>query len=98
MRKAIDETDRRRFIQEEYNSVNNITPKTIVKEIRDAIHGKETAEMAVEFMKKKVKKDKRAQTILIENLEKEMREAALVLDFERAAELRDIILELKANS
>ncbi|MDD4642418.1 MAG: excinuclease ABC subunit UvrB [Erysipelotrichaceae bacterium] len=98
MRKAIDETDRRRLIQEEYNRVNNITPKTIVKEIRDAIHGKETAEMAVEFMKKKVKKDKKAQTILIENLEKEMREAALVLDFERAAELRDIILELKANS
>ena len=76
--------------------MNNITPKTIVKEIRDEISGKETAEMAVKFMKKKVKKDQQAQEKLINDLEKQMREAARVLDFERAAELRDIILELKS--
>ena len=97
MIKAIEETNRRRAIQEEYNSVHNITPTTIVKEIRDAIHGKETAEMAVKFMKKKVKKDKKQQEQLFADLEKEMREAARVLDFERAAELRDIILELKSS-
>lgn len=96
MRFAIAETNRRREIQEEYNKVNNITPTTIVKEIRDAISGKETAEMAVKFMKKKVKKDQQAQEKLINDLEKQMREAARVLDFERAAELRDIILELKS--
>ena len=97
MIKAIEETNRRRAIQEEYNRVHNITPTTIVKEIRDAIHGKETAEMAVKFMKKKVKKDKKQQEQLFADLEKEMREAARVLDFERAAELRDIILELKSS-
>lgn len=97
MIKAIEETNRRRAIQEEYNRVHNITPTTIVKEIRDAIHGKETAEMAVKFMKKKVKKDKKQQEQLFADLEKEMREAARVLDFERAAELRDIILELKST-
>ncbi len=96
MRFAIAETNRRREIQEEYNKANNITPTTIVKEIRDAISGKETAEMAVKFMKKKVKKDQQAQEKLISDLEKQMREAARVLDFERAAELRDIILELKS--
>lgn len=96
MRFAIAETNRRREIQEEHNKANNITPTTIVKEIRDAISGKETAEMAVKFMKKKVKKDQQAQEKLISDLEKQMREAARVLDFERAAELRDIILELKS--
>jgi len=97
MNNAINETNRRRAIQEEYNKVHNITPTTIVKEIREAIHGKETKEMAVKYMKKKVNKNSDEQIKLITSLESEMREAARVLDFERAAELRDIILELKSS-
>lgn len=97
MRKAMDETDRRRAIQEAYNVEHGIIPKTIVKEIRDTIRGKETKEMATRLMKKKSKSNVQERLVLIENLEKEMREAARVLDFERAAELRDIVLELKAE-
>ena len=97
MRKAIEETERRRAIQMAYNEKHHITPTTIVKEIQEAIHGKETQEMAARYMKKKAKLGKKDQKKLIENLEKEMREAAKVLDFERAAELRDMILEMKAG-
>ena len=97
MKKAIDETNRRRKIQEEYNIVNNITPTTVVKEVHDAISGKETKEMAVKYMKSKLKPNKLEREELINNLEKEMKEAARVLDFERAAELRDIVFELKAE-
>lgn len=97
MKKAIDETNRRREIQEEYNIVNNITPTTVVKEVHDAISGKETKEMAVKYMKSKLKPNKLEREELINNLEKEMKEAARVLDFERAAELRDIVFELKAE-
>ena len=98
MEKAIKETERRRTIQEKYNKENNITPTTIKKEIRDAIHSKETHEMMVEYLGKKMKKkskDERNQ--LVASLEKEMKEAARVLDFERAAELRDMILEIKSK-
>ena len=98
MEKAINETNRRRSIQEAYNKEHDIIPKTIVKEIRDTIAGKETKEMATRFMKKKGKINIKEQQVLIENLEKEMKNAARVLDFERAAELRDIILELKAEN
>ncbi|NLC96802.1 MAG: excinuclease ABC subunit UvrB [Erysipelotrichaceae bacterium] len=97
MKKAIEETNRRRKIQDEYNKKNNIIPTTIVKEIHDAISGKETKEMAAKYMKKKIKPTKRERIKLIEKLEKEMREAAKVMDFERAAELRDIVFELKAE-
>ena len=97
MQKAIDETNRRRKIQEEYNKINNITPTTIVKDIRDAISGKESKEMAAKFMSKKAKPSEKEKAKLIESLEKEMREAARVMDFERAAELRDIVFELKAE-
>ena len=97
MRKAIDETNRRRKIQMDHNKEHGITPKTIVKEIRDAIRGKETAEMAVTLMKKKSRGDKKAKEEFIRQLEKEMHEAARVLDFERAAELRDIIIEMKVD-
>lgn len=98
MRKAINETNRRRSIQMEYNEKHGITPTTIKKEIRDAIAGKETQEMAAKYMKRKTKGSKKEREVLIQNLEKEMREAARVLDFERAAELRDMVLELKAQS
>ena len=97
MQKAIDETNRRRKIQEEYNKINNITPTTIVKDIRDAISGKESKEMAAKFMSKKAKPSEKEKAKLIESLEKEMREAARVMDFERAEELRDIVFELKAE-
>ena len=97
MRKAIDETERRRSIQMAYNEEHHIVPQTIRKEIGEAIHGKETQEMAARYMKKKAKLGKKDQQKLIDNLEKEMKEAARVLDFERAAELRDMLMELKAS-
>lgn len=96
MKKAIEETNRRRAIQIAYNEEHHITPTTIVKDIGEAIHGKETQEMAARYMKKKSKLGKKEQQKLIDNLEKEMKDAARVLDFERAAELRDMLLELKA--
>ena len=97
MENAIKETNRRRAIQEEYNKVHGIIPKTIKKEIREAIHGKETQEMTMKYMSKKGKMTKKSKEDLIISLEKEMREAARVLDFERAAELRDILMELKGS-
>jgi len=97
MQKALDETYRRRKIQQDHNDANGIVPRTITKEIRDAIHGKETKEMATKYMQKKLKNNKKAKDTLLSQLEKEMREAARVLDFERAAELRDMINELKVE-
>ena len=97
MKNAIEETNRRRAIQEAYNAEHGITPTTIKKEIREAIHGKETKEMTAKYMKKKTKHDKLAKEELLASLEKEMKEAARVLDFERAAEIRDIIIELRGE-
>lgn len=97
MQRAIDETARRREIQEKYNFEHHIVPQTIKKEIRDVIHGKETIDEATAFIQKGKKASKKAQKKLIEDLEKEMREAAKILDFERAMELRDIIIELKGE-
>lgn len=97
MKNAIEETNRRREIQQAHNIANNITPTTIVKEIRDVIAGKETQEMAMKMLRKKSSKDKDKQEQMIKDLQREMHEAARVLDFERAATLRDIILELKSQ-
>lgn len=97
MQYALDETARRREIQIAYNEEHGITPTTIVKPIHDAVHGKETQEMTAKYMKKKSKFTKQDKVKLIENLEVEMKEAARVLDFERAAELRDILIEMKAE-
>lgn len=98
MQKAIEETNRRRAIQMQYNSDNNITPTTIKKEIRDAIHSKETAEMMNKYVGKKMRKKSKAdREELIASLEKEMKQAARVLDFERAAQLRDMIMEIKSD-
>ena len=97
MKKAIDETARRREIQEAYNEKHHITPQTIHKEIRDLIQGKETIDEATSLIQKGKKADKKAKKKLIEDLEKEMKQAAKILDFERAMELRDIILELKGE-
>ena len=96
MKKAIDETNRRRAIQEKFNEENGIVPKTIIKDIAEAIHGKETKEATSRYLKKKNHSVKDKEK-LIATLEKEMKEAARVLNFERAAELRDIIIEIKAE-
>ncbi len=96
MKNAIEETNRRREVQHAHNIKHNITPTTIVKEIRDVIAGKETQEMAMKMLRKKSSKDKDKQEQIINDLQREMHEAARVLDFERAATLRDIILELKS--
>ena len=97
MKRAIEETKRRREIQDAYNKEHNIIPTTIKKEIRDLIQGKETETAASSYIKKGKKADKKAKKLLIEDLEKEMKQAAKALDFERAMELRDIIIELKGE-
>jgi excinuclease ABC subunit B len=99
MELAIGETTRRRAIQEAYNEKHGITPQTIQKEIRDVIRATMAAEEQEDYnpsegMKKLTKKE-REQVIF--NMEKEMKDAAKALNFERAAELRDLILELKAE-
>lgn len=95
MRKALDETARRREIQMAFNEEHGITPKTIIKPIHDVVRSKETKEMTAAYMKKKNKMAKKDKTKMLENIEKEMKEAARVLDFERAAQLRDILIELR---
>ncbi|HZJ87516.1 MAG TPA: excinuclease ABC subunit UvrB [Erysipelothrix sp.] len=97
MQYTLDETQRRRGIQIAYNKEHNITPKTIIKEIRDVISGKETAELT-KRVRTSSKSSKRDVEEVIERLDKEMREAAAILDFERAAQLRDIMLEIKAEN
>lgn len=97
MRIAMDETNRRRKIQQDYNQAHGITPMTIRKEIRDPIHVKEEVTIADVIGEKKKKMTKKALNELIKDIEKQMREAARQLDFEKAAELRDILLELKAE-
>ncbi|MBQ0035803.1 MAG: excinuclease ABC subunit UvrB [Firmicutes bacterium] len=94
MKTAIDETNRRRNIQQEYNRVNNIIPKTIVKELNEAIHSKETQEMSRKYLSKKAH-TKVEKVKLMASIEDEMRQAAKALDFERAAELRDMLYELR---
>lgn len=91
MTEAIEETKRRRQIQETYNKEHNITPRTIMKDVHESISIKQevTEEKPISKMSKKEKEK------VISDLEKEMRSAAKKLDFERAAELRDIIIELK---
>ena len=90
MKIAISETNRRRAIQEKYNKEHNIIPKTVVKDIKEAI----TNEVEEEKIEKK-KYSKRELNDMIHKLEIEMKEAASRLDFERATELRDVIFELK---
>ena len=87
MNEAITETQRRRAIQEEYNKVHGITPKTIIKDIKEVVTNEVTG--------KKPKLSKKERVLQIEQIEKEMREAAAAMDFERAMELRDIYFELK---
>ncbi|AND10451.1 TPA: excinuclease ABC subunit B [Bacillus cereus] len=95
---AIEETQRRRTIQEAYNEEHGITPKTIQKGVRDVIRATTAAEETETYEAtpaKKMTKKEREKTIA--KMEAEMKEAAKALDFERAAELRDLLLELKAE-
>ncbi|MFU0789754.1 excinuclease ABC subunit UvrB [Virgibacillus proomii] len=100
MRVAIDETNRRREKQKEHNKKHHITPTTIKKEVRDVIRAtvaaeeQESYETTTKSISNLTKKNKEK---VIADMEKEMKEAAKALDFEKAAELRDIILELKAG-
>ena len=91
MDKAIKETNRRRKIQEEYNIKHNITPKTIIKEIREVVTNNKDIEKDTNKISKKDK-----QKLMID-IEREMKEAAKNLDFERAMELRDILFEYKSE-
>ena len=98
MRKAIQETERRRTIQEAYNKEHGITPTTIKKAVRDLI----TVSKAVAETEDKLKKDpesmtRKELTKLIGQVEKQMRAAAADLNFEQAAELRDKMIELKKS-
>ncbi len=97
MRIAIEETERRRKIQEAYNTEHGITPHTVVKKVDEVIRGKETKEMAAKYMLKKNKTSKKDKAALLENMRNEMKDAAAHLDFERAAELRDMIYELQSE-
>ena len=92
MQNAIDETKRRRTIQENYNKEHGITPTTINKEIREVI-----SNIAGGSTSKTKKPTKKEIAKTIETIEQEMREAARNLDFERAMELRDILFEMKSN-
>ena len=93
MRVAIDETNRRRRVQEEFNRVHGIVPKTIVKNIAEEV----TIDVTDKKDEGKKKYSKKELNDIIRKLEIEMREAASNLDFERATELRDIIFELKSE-
>jgi excinuclease ABC subunit B len=99
MEVAIGETTRRREVQEAYNLKHGITPKTIKKEVRDVIQATMAAEddAAYSTEKKPKKLTKKEREKMIVNIEKEMKEAARELNFEKAAELRDLLLELKAE-
>lgn len=88
---AIEETKRRRKIQMEYNKKHNITPTTIKKEIPDIVKNEEKVE------KPKTKMTKKEKQNYLANIEKEMKEAAKNLDFERAMELRDILFEIESE-
>jgi excinuclease ABC subunit B len=100
MTKAISETKRRRDIQRAYNEEHGITPKTIIKKIPDIIRATQAAEEEEKYITKVTggkKLTKKELEKLVETLQQEMKEAAKALDFERAAELRDMIFELKAE-
>jgi len=91
MKIAIEETKRRRSIQEKYNEEHHITPKTIIKEIKDIV----TNDLKPNKKEAKMSKSEKASMII--RIEEEMKSAAKNLDFERAMELRDILFEMKSE-
>ena len=96
IKKALDETNRRRTIQTAYNEEHNITPTSIKKDVRDIIETTKIAEEKSEYdsLEDAINANKENLEKLIEDYTKEMREASKNLQFERAAELRDIIYKL----
>ncbi len=98
MQRAIDETERRRNIQLAFNKEHGITPKTIQKDVRGVISTTIESDDTVEKLEKFNKLKKPERETLLEQLDQEMRQAAKDMQFERAAELRDLILELKAGA
>ncbi|WP_042142695.1 excinuclease ABC subunit UvrB [Paucisalibacillus sp. EB02] len=100
MQKAIEETERRREKQMAYNKEHNVTPQTIQKAVRDVIRATVAAEDQTEYQEKAKslsKLTKKEREKILQNIENEMKEAAKALDFEKAAELRDVLFELKAE-
>ena len=99
MKQAMEETDRRRQIQEEYNKEHGITPKTIKKEVRDLIRISTVVDDEEKYLSEEVVKQlsREERRQLIETMELEMKEAAKELDFEKAAQLRDVVMELKTK-
>ncbi|MHB9093709.1 MAG: excinuclease ABC subunit UvrB [Eubacteriales bacterium] len=101
MTRAISETNRRRSIQAEHNRVHNITPQTVQKAVRDVIEATRAAEAETVYntaLPKPEKMSNRDLMRFIGSLEKDMKEAASHLEFEKAAQLRDLIIELRAQS
>ncbi|MBK5261288.1 MAG: excinuclease ABC subunit UvrB [Peptostreptococcaceae bacterium] len=99
MAKAIDETGRRRKIQQQYNEDHGITPTTIKKAVRDIIEATRVEETTMDYYhgRTALELTKSEKTDYVKRLEKEMKQAAQDLHFERAAQLRDLIFEIKAN-
>ena len=96
MERAINETKRRREIQIKYNDENNIVPKTVVKDIREVIQAtKISNEETRSKINIKIPEDFKERSKLIEKLEKEMKEHAKNLDFEKAMEIRDFVKEIR---
>jgi len=97
--RAVEETNRRRERQIAYNEEHGITPQTIRKAVREVIEATKAAEEQEEYLPQKAysKLSKKERKDVLLRLEEEMKEAARALNFERAAELRDLILELKAE-
>ncbi|HOW38646.1 MAG TPA: helicase-related protein, partial [Bacillota bacterium] len=94
MKYALDETNRRRSIQSAYNIQNNITPKTVYKAIHESLSIKVDSKTGeIDYKRLSMNEIKKS----IDILERQMRQAAKDLDFERAAELRDVIIEMKGH-
>jgi len=101
MKRAMDETERRREIQQAYNREHGIVPQTIIKPIKPLIETTLVAETAASYTagigKKKKKLSKKDKENLVKTLLREMQQASRAMEFERAAELRDMILELDGS-
>ena len=97
MRAAIDETDRRRKIQQEYNEANGITPRSVSKGIREVIEATKAVEDESFEGKSPLELTKKELQAYVAKLEKEMKQAAADLQFERAAQLRDMVFEYRAR-
>lgn len=99
MARAMSETNRRRAVQEEYNQLHGITPKTVEKRVKELIETTKVAESPGEYKRSRVSNLNRSEMLeLAANLEKEMKQASRLLEFERAAELRDMIVELRQKA